>query len=177
MWICTDLTEQRRDQERAQLAASVFESTVEGIMITSADQAILAINRAFTEITGYTEQEVLGKNPRLLNSGRQTSEFYDQMWKAIQQNGKWRGEIWNRRKSGDEFPELLSINMVRDAEGRLTHYVGVFSDISVQKDAERQLSFLAHHDPLTGLPNRVLFNDRLTHAIDRACLLYTSRCV
>ena len=168
VWICTDLTEQRRDQERAQLAASVFESTVEGIMITSADQAILAINRAFTEITGYTEQEVLGKNPRLLNSGRQTSEFYDQMWKAIQQNGKWRGEIWNRRKSGDEFPELLSINMVRDAEGRLTHYVGVFSDISVQKDAERQLSFLAHHDPLTGLPNRVLFNDRLTHAIDRA---------
>ncbi|HCK81508.1 MAG TPA: hypothetical protein DIC59_08585, partial [Candidatus Competibacteraceae bacterium] len=168
VWICTDLTAQRRDQERAQLAASVFESTVEGIMITGADQAILAINRAFTEITGYTEQEVLGKNPRLLSSGRQTPEFYGQMWKAIQQSGKWRGEIWNRRKNGDEFPELLSVNMVRDAEGRLTHYVGVFSDISAQKDAEQQLSFLAHHDPLTGLPNRVLFNDRLTHAIDRA---------
>ena len=168
VWIFADLTERKGDQERSRLAASVFDNTTEGIMITDTDRAILAVNSAFTEVTGYTDQEVIGKNPSLLSSGRQPPEFYRQMWETLRREGKWRGEIWNRRKSGEVYPELLSIGVVRDGEGHATHYVGVFSDISAQKLAEQQLSFLAHHDPLTGLPNRALFNDRLTHAIHRA---------
>ena len=168
VWICADLTGQKRAQERLRLAASVFENAAEGIMITDTDRTVLAVNRAFTEITGYAPEEVIGREPKLLGSGRQSPVFYREMWDAIRRKGRWCGEIWNRRKNGEIYPELLSISVVRDGDGRVTHYVGIFSDIAAQKHAEQQLSFLTHHDPLTGLPNRVLFNDRLTHAIRRA---------
>lgn len=168
VWIFADLTEQKHAQERLRLVASVFENAAEGIMVTDDDRVILAINRGFTEITGYNAEEVIGKSPSLLHSGRQPPVVYREMWEAIRRNGKWRGEIWNRRKNGEIYPELLSISAVKDEGGQVTHYVGVFSDIAAQKQAEQQLSFLAHHDSLTGLPNRVLFNDRLTHAIRRA---------
>ncbi|MCC9000874.1 MAG: PAS domain S-box protein [Candidatus Contendobacter sp.] len=168
VWIYTDQTRQKQAQEHLQLAASVFENAAEGIMITGADNIILAINRAFTEITGYAAEEVVGKKPELLNSGRQNTAFYQQMWQTLNQHGQWRGEIWNRRKNGEVYPELESISVVKDADGCVTHYVAVFSDISEKKRSESQLSFLTHHDPLTGLPNRVLFTDRLDHNIHRA---------
>lgn len=168
VWIYTDQTRQKQAQEHLQLTASVFENAAEGIMITDADNVILAINRAFTEITGYAAEEVVGKNPELLNSGRQDAAFYQQMWQTLNQESQWRGEIWNRRKNGEVYPELLSISLIKNASGRITHYVAVFSDIAEKKRSESQLSFLAHHDPLTELPNRVLFTDRLDHDIHRA---------
>jgi diguanylate cyclase (GGDEF)-like protein/PAS domain S-box-containing protein len=167
VWIYTDQTVQKQAQEHLQLTASVFENAAEGIMITDTDNTILAINRAFVEITGYTAEEVVGKKPDLLKSGRQDAAFYQQIWQTLSQHGQWRGEIWNRRKNGEVYPELLSISVIKENSGRVTHYVAVFSDIEEKKRSEHQLIFLAHHDPLTELPNRVLFTDRLDHAIHR----------
>ncbi|MCB1953977.1 MAG: PAS domain S-box protein, partial [Rhodocyclaceae bacterium] len=164
-WIYNDLTAQKQGHERLRLVTSVFESAAEGIIITDPDQVILAINPAFSEITGYSAEEVLGRKPNLIQSGRHDAAFFQQMWRALEQDGKWRGEIWNRRKNGEIYPELLSVSTVKDQAGCITHYVGVFTDIAAIKDFERQLIFLAHHDPLTELPNRVLFNDRLTQGI------------
>ncbi|MDG4554235.1 MAG: PAS domain S-box protein [Candidatus Competibacter sp.] len=165
VWIYSDLTAQKQGRERLRLVASVFESAAEGIVITDPDRTILAINPAFSEITGYAAEEVLGRSPNLLQSGRHDTAFFQHMWRSIEQNGKWRGEIWNRRKNGEVYPELLSISTVKDQAGCVTHYVGVFTDIAAIKSFERQLIFLAHHDPLTELPNRSLFNDRLTQGI------------
>lgn len=149
-------------------AARVFESTAEGVMITAPDGRILAVNRAFTEITGYSEEEALGQTPRLLHSGRQDPHFYQVMREELKRAGQWRGEIWNRHKRGDIYPELLTISAVLDATGELTQYVGVFRDISQMKHSEEQLEHLAHHDPLTGLPNRSLFQARLEQCLQRA---------
>ena len=168
VWIYIDQTMQKQAQEHLQLAASVFENAAEGIVITDANNTILAINQAFTEITGYTAKDIVGKKPDLLKSGRQDAAFYQQMWQSLQHQGKWRGEIWNRRKNGEIYPEILSISVVKNQAGQVTHFVAVFSDIAEQKNWESQLIFLAHHDPLTELPNRVLFNDRLNHGIHRA---------
>ena len=165
VWIYSDLTAQKQARERLRLVSSVFESTAEGIVITDPDQTILAINPAFSEITGYAAEEVLGRKPSVIQSGRHDAAFFQRMWRGIEQDGKWRGEIWNRRKNGEIYPELLSVSTVKDRMGRVTHYVGVFTDIATVKNFERQLIFLAHHDPLTELPNRVLFNDRLTQGI------------
>ncbi|MCC8993100.1 MAG: EAL domain-containing protein [Candidatus Contendobacter sp.] len=162
-----DITERKQADEKLRQAARVFESTVEGVMITDADQRILVVNRAFTTITGYSEAEMLGQTPALLKSGRQDGMFYIAMWTAIRTAGHWQGELWNRRKNGDVFPQWLTISAIQNEQGAVTHYVGVFSDITSIKQSQERLDFLAHHDPLTGLPNRLLFSARLEHSIQR----------
>ena len=166
--VMLDISERKRLQVRLQQAATVFDSTADGVTITAPDGTILAINRAFTEITGYSEAEVIGQNPRLLQSGRQGPEFYREMWDTIARNGRWKGELWNKRKDGSVFPEWLTITAVRDSAGNVIHHVGVFSDISVIKKAQERLDYQAHHDPLTGLPNRLLLEDRMRGALQRA---------
>ena len=160
-----DITALKASVERLQLAASVFMHTSEGILITDADGAILDANAAFTRLTGYTRSEVLGENPRLLNSGRQSREFYAQMWAQLKERGQWSGEIWNRAKSGKILPGLLTISAIPDTTGRTKQYVGLFSDLSPVKEREQQLKHIAHFDPLTGLPNRTLLADRLRQAM------------
>ena len=160
-----DITAKKQAEERLRLAASVFTGAREGITITDLKGTILDVNNAFTRITGYTREEVVGKNPRLLKSGLQSKDFYDKMWGAIQRDGHWSGEIWNRSKSGDIFAEMLTINTIRDADGKPTQYVSLFSDITEIKRHEQQLEHIAHYDPLTGLPNRVLFTNRLRQAM------------
>jgi diguanylate cyclase (GGDEF)-like protein/PAS domain S-box-containing protein len=163
-----DISEKRAAEERVQLAAKVFENTVEGIMITDADKRIRSVNRAFTEITGYTQHEVLGQKTSILSSGRHDAPFYEQMWQAIGENGSWQGELWNRRKNGEVYPEWLAINAVRNSLGEITHYVAIFSDLTERKAADDRIQFLAHFDVLTSLPNRVHMQDRVELAIHNA---------
>jgi len=163
--IQTDITERQRTEDRLKLAASVFEHANEGITITDADANIIEVNRAFTRITGYRREEVLGQNPRILQSGHHTKAFYEQMWQMLQTQGSWIGEIWNRRKTGDVYAELKTISAVYDAQGQVQHYIALFLDISAQKDYQQQLERIAHYDALTGLPNRVLLADRLRQAM------------
>ena len=163
-----DITAHKATEERMRLAASVFTHAAEGISITDPDGTILEVNDAFTRITGYTREEALGRNPRILKSGLQTREFYENMWGSLTREGHWSGEIWNRSKSGDIYPESLTINAIRDAGGKTAHYVALFSDISEIKEHEQQLEHIAHFDALTGLPNRVLFADRLRQAMAQA---------
>ncbi len=163
-----DVTERRRDENRLRQAAAVFESTRDGVLITDLTPRIVAVNRAYSEITGYDEAEALGANPSQLKSGRHDQSFYQAMWASLLETGHWQGEIWNRRKNGEVYPQWLSISSVRDARGEPSHYVGVFTDISQIKQSEARLEHLAHYDPLTGLPNRLLAQSRLRHAIERA---------
>ncbi|MBS1212246.1 MAG: diguanylate cyclase [Proteobacteria bacterium] len=137
-------------------------------MVTDADKRILMVNRAFTEITGYSEADSLGRTPGILRSGRHDDNYYTTMWGSLKARGHWQGEIWNRRKNGEIYPELLSISEVRNEAGDVTNYVGVFADITQIKDSESKLQFLAHHDPLTRLPNRLLLQSRLEHGIEMA---------
>ena len=164
----TDITERRQSEEELRLAATVFENSVEAILVADKDKRVLRVNRAFTEVTGLRADEVLGQSAAILGSGRHDSEFYANIWQAIADNGFWQGEVWNTRKNGKPFPEWLSISAVRDAQGDTTHYVAVFSDITERKANEARIAYLAHHDPLTGLPNRTLLQDRLQIALIRA---------
>ncbi|MFA5082134.1 MAG: EAL domain-containing protein [Hydrogenophilaceae bacterium] len=149
-------------------SAAVFESTSEGVIITDLNSRIVQVNRAYTEITGYSEAEVLGRNPNMVRSGHQDASFYQAMWNSLLQTGHWRGEIWNRRKNGEVFPQLLTISTVYDNAGQPSHYVGVMTDISQIKQSEERLEHLAHYDPLTELPNRLLVQSRLEHALELA---------
>ncbi|MDO9227873.1 MAG: EAL domain-containing protein [Pseudomonadota bacterium] len=149
-------------------AAAVFENTREGVVITDLTPSILTVNCAYTAITGYEAAEVLGRNPSLLKSGRQDEAFYQALWANVRETGHWQGEIWNRRKNGEIFPQLLTISTVYDGEGLPSHYVGVMTDISQLKQSEARLEHLAHYDPLTDLPNRLLLQSRLEHALERA---------
>lgn len=163
-----DLSRARETKERLNQSRVVFESTIEGIMITDLDLQILTVNPAFTNITGYTESEVIGQTPAILKSGHHEEDYYQELWEMLSSNGSWQGEIWNRRKNGEIYPEWLTISAVKDEDGNVSNYIGVFSDISQLKKSQSRLEFLAHHDPLTSLPNRLLFNARLEHAIERA---------
>ncbi|UVW30094.1 EAL domain-containing protein [Massilia sp. H6] len=158
----------RESQHRLELNRQVFGSTQEGILMTDACANIVAVNPAFEQITGYREADVLGLNPRVLRSGRHDPAFYAGMWHCLETDGQWRGEIWNRRKNGEVYPERTSISAVRDESGKLTAYVSVSTDLSALKAAYHQLNFLTNHDALTLLPNRSLFNDRLQQAIAAA---------
>ncbi|CAN7469018.1 EAL domain-containing protein [Pseudoduganella sp. LjRoot289] len=166
--ILRDTTQRRALESRLRLSARVFDNTRESIMMTDAENKLIAVNPAFEQITGYTEAEVLGQNPRLLRSGRHDAAFYRAMWESLDSSGEWRGEIWNRRKNGQIYPERASINAVRDQNGETTAYVSVSSDMTALKEAHHQLDFLANHDPLTLLPNRNLLNDRLQLAMAAA---------
>ena len=167
--IVHDITERRRVEAEQRLAASVFENTAEGIMVTDLQGRIQRVNRAFCAITGYAAGEVLGRTPKLLQSGRQSPQFYQELWQSLAEQGHWQGEIWNRHKSGALYPEWLSISRIPDPEeGNEQRYVGIFSDISRQKKAEEEIARLAFHDALTGLPNRLLLLERLETDLARA---------
>ncbi|MDO8346718.1 MAG: EAL domain-containing protein [Rugosibacter sp.] len=165
-WV--DIAERKRAAEKLQLAASVFTHTKEGITITAPDGSIIDVNEAFTQITGYSREEVLGKNPHILSSGRHNKAFYADLWCSLNEKGHWYGEVWNRRKNGEIFAEMLTISAVRDAQDAIQHYVALFSDITQIKEHEKQLEHIAHYDALTTLPNRVLLTDRLHQGMAQA---------
>ena len=162
-----DVTERKQQELKLRQAATVFTATHEGVVITDPEGQILAVNPAFCQITGYAESELIGQNMRLLKSGRQDAAFYGQVWDAIRSQGFWQGEMWNRRKNGEIFPEWQTISAVHDDSGKLVNYVGSFSDISRIKQSEAQLEHLAHHDVLTGLPNRLVLRSKLDEALVR----------
>ncbi|WP_190272132.1 bifunctional diguanylate cyclase/phosphodiesterase [Sideroxydans lithotrophicus] len=159
-----DITERKKIEVEIQIAATAFEAQ-EGMLITDADRNILRVNRAFTDITGYSAEEVIGKNPRILSSGLHDSHFYAAMWNTLVATGAWKGEIWNKRKNGEVYPERLAITAVKDARGVVINYVASLSDITLHKAAEDEIRSLAFFDPLTGLPNRRLLMDRLQQAL------------
>ena len=163
-----DLTDQLRTEEQLRLAASVFDNTAEGVMITDADATILSVNPAFSKITGYEQAEALGRRPNLLRSQHHAADFYDEMWKALRDDGQWQGEIWNRNKSGEAYLQWMTVNRIDDNEGHPVRYVSVFHDVTDIRRKDERIHHLAFHDALTGLPNRTLILERLQHAINRS---------
>lgn len=166
--LITDITDRKAHEAYVRRAVAVFENTGEGVMLTDPGGNILSVNPAFKLITGFDEEEVRGENPALLSSGRHGASFYHQMWAEISTTGHWQGEIWNRRKNGEVYPQWLTISAVRDQAGRVENYVGVFSDISHIKRSAEEMERLAHFDPLTDLANRLLLGVQLKHALERA---------
>jgi diguanylate cyclase (GGDEF)-like protein/PAS domain S-box-containing protein len=167
--MCQDVSERRHAERELSLAATVFDVSRQGIVVTDAEQRILRVNPAFEAITGYTAGEAIGQQPEeLLKSGRQDADFYSAMWKAIHEIGHWEGEIWDRRKNGEVYPVWLSIDAVRDAEGHIRFHVGVFSDLTRQKELDARVRELSLYDPLTNLPNRRLIQEHLEAALSRA---------
>lgn len=163
-----NITVSAEQEAKLKLSAKVFESTSEGIIITDTDGTVIAVNSAFCDITGYSEDEVVGNDPRLLSSGRHDEAFYQQMWQSLEQTGHWSGEIWNRRQHGEIYPEMLTISSIFDECGATTNYVAVFSDITAMNKIVKQLDYQAHHHTVTDLPNRRLLHTRLTHSLQLA---------
>ncbi|MGZ3183860.1 MAG: bifunctional diguanylate cyclase/phosphodiesterase [Telluria sp.] len=168
IWVYADITERKQAEEKLRLSATVLEQIADGVMVIDVAGRIVAINPAFTQITGYTEMEAIGQSYSLTRSERSDQVAYDALWRELGTSGFWRGELWNLRKSGELYLEWLTVSAVRDEHGLCTHYVGVFSDITKVKESQEKLDHMAHHDPLTQLPNRALFHDRLQHALQRA---------
>jgi diguanylate cyclase (GGDEF)-like protein/PAS domain S-box-containing protein len=165
--VTRDISDRKRAELDLHIAAIAFQSQ-DGMIVTDARSTILRANNAFAQITGYQPEEVIGKTPRMLQSGRHDAEFFAAMWATIQTTGLWSGEIWNRRKNGDVYPEQITITAVKDSTGQVTHYVAVLRDITERKRLEEEVAQLAFFDTLTQLPNRRLFNDRLGQSLARA---------
>ena len=163
-----DISDRKHAEEQLRLVAQVFDRAAEGVMITDEHQKILTVNDAFCAVTGYTRGDVIGNTPAILHSGKHTPDFYKRMWEDLQRSGWWQGEVWNRRKNGEPHLEWLSINAVRNDEGKIINCIGMFSDIAVIKESRQRMEFLATHDALTGLPNRAMFNDHLKLALARS---------
>ena len=163
-----DMTERAKSDERVRLWARVLDQSGEGIFICDPQERILIVNTAFEQLTGFSAADAVGKTPRFLQSERQDRAFYMDMWKTVLETGAWRGEIWNRRKGGEIYAEWLSISAIYDSQGAVTHYIGIFSDITAHKQAAERIAHLAHYDALTDLPNRVLLMDRLNQMMKSA---------
>jgi len=166
--LISDITDKKHAEEQMLLAARVFDRASEAIVVTDPEARILTVNAAFTEVTGYSREEAVGQTPALLKSGKHPAEFYVEMWESLRRNGWWQGEIWNLRKNGEAYLEWLSINSVKDAQGSVLNYIALFNDITLVKESQQRVEFLATHDELTSLPNRTLLDDRLRVAIARA---------
>ena len=166
--IFKDITVDEKIQKKLQLSDIVFENTTEGIIITNNKSEIISVNSAFSKITGYTFDEIKNKTPNILKSGKQDENFYKNLWSELIEKDSWKGEIWNRKKNGEIYPEWLNISTVRDQKGNILNYVALFSDISKIKKSNEKIEFLAHHDPLTNLPNRLLLKARLNKSIETA---------
>jgi diguanylate cyclase (GGDEF)-like protein/PAS domain S-box-containing protein len=168
MTIIRDITERKKTEQGLRLMSRIFEDSHDAIMVTDTNASIIDINASFTSITGFSKEDVIGKNPRLMKSDVHPPSFYTAMWAKLKESGKWSGEIWDKRKNGEVYPKWLSISAVKNDAGQVSHFVGIFADITSRKEAENRLKQLAHYDPLTGLPNRTLFMEKLNWAIDWA---------
>jgi len=168
VWVFADISERKENEEKLRLSATVIEHIADGVMVVDMAGTIVAVNPAFTHITGYGADAVVGKPWSVTRSSRNDQDMYWAMWRQLSETGFWRGELWSTRQDGETYLEWLTVSTVRNDAGKVTHYVGVFSDITRLKESQEKLDYLAHHDPLTSLPNRLLFNDRLVHAIGRA---------
>lgn len=163
-----EIGQRKQAEQGLLLSAKVFESNTEAIMITDANHKIVMVNQAFVDITGYSFDEVLGENPKILSSAKHEPEFFETFWQSLNTHDLWRGEIWNKRKNGEVFPEWVTISVLRDEQAQITHYVAVYLDISERKQEEERINYLANYDVLTGLPNRYLLADRIEQAISSA---------
>lgn len=166
--VLADVTREREQAESERLTMAMFKTSREAIMIADAEVRLVMVNPAFTEVTGYAAEEVLGRNPALLKSERQDRAFYEALWQSVLTSGHWQGEVWNRHRNGTFYPALLSVSAVRDEQGQLTHYIGQLADISRQKEFEERISYLAYRDSLTDLPNRTLLRDRVEQGLAAA---------
>lgn len=161
----TEIHQRKLLEANLRLSANIFEHLSSGLIITDAHGIIQSVNPAFSKITGYSSAEVLGKNPRILHSGRQSDEFYHDLWDSLKNKGYWQGELWNRRKNGEIYPQFQIMTAIRDEDNHITQFASIFTDITERKHHEELIRYQAYHDILTGLPNRSLFYDRLNHCI------------